>query len=82
MKAIGTAYLKQLGVEPTEQSILAAAADTLQLIAKSPTEAAGGDRARCRRCARDFREQRSVQLEGWIISRTEAELCALALLPP
>ena len=29
----------------------------------------------------DFREGRSVQVEGWILSRTEAELCALTLLP-
>jgi hypothetical protein len=30
---------------------------------------------------RDFQQGRSVQLEGWIVSRTEAELCALTLLP-
>jgi hypothetical protein len=29
---------------------------------------------------RDFREERSVQVEGWILSRTEAELCLLTLL--
>ena len=34
-----------------------------------------------RRCDRDdFERGRSVQLEGWILSRTEAEICALTLL--
>lgn len=79
-RAIGAAYLKQLGVESTEQAILAAADDTLQLIARSPTEAAAVT-ALTEAVRRDFREQRSVQLEGWIISRTEAQLCVLSLLP-
>jgi hypothetical protein len=80
LKAIGTAYLKQLGVEPTEEAILAAAADTLELIARAST-AATAVTALVQAVRRDFREQRSVQLEGWIISRTEAQLCALSLLP-
>jgi len=81
VKTIGAAYLRQLGVEPTEQSILAAAAGTLQLIAQSPTETAAVT-ALAQAVRRDFRQERSVQLEGWIMSRTEAELCTLALLPP
>jgi len=28
----------------------------------------------------DFARGRTVQLEGWILSRTEAEICALTLL--
>jgi hypothetical protein len=79
LKAIGTAYLKQAGVEAAEAAILATAADTLQLIARSATEAAAIT-ALSQTVRRDFREQRTVQIEGWIISRTEAQLCALALL--
>jgi hypothetical protein len=80
VKAIGAAYLKQLGVEPTEEAILAAAADALELIARSSTQAIALT-ALAQAVRRDFREQRSVQVEGWIISRTEAQLCALSLLP-
>lgn len=80
LKVIGTAYLKQLGVEPTEEAILTAAADTLELIARSSTQALAVT-ALAQAVRRDFREQRSVQLEGWIVSHTEAQLCALSLLP-
>jgi hypothetical protein len=80
LKAIGTAYLKQAGVEATEAAILETAAETLQVIARSATEAAALT-ALEQAVRRDFREQRSVQVEGWIISRTEAHLCALYLLP-
>ncbi len=79
LQSIGTAYLKHLGVEATEEAILASAADTLQLIASAPTDAAAVT-ALAQAVRRDFLEQRSVQLEGWIISRTEAHLCALSLL--
>jgi hypothetical protein len=79
LQAIGTAYLKHLGVEATEEAILASAADTLQLIARAPTDAAAVT-ALAQAVRSDFREQRSVQLEGWIISRTEAQLCALSRL--
>jgi hypothetical protein len=79
LKAIGTAYLKHVGVEAAEPAILATAAETLQLIGRSATEAAAIT-ALTQTVRRDFREQRTVQIEGWIISRTEAQLCALALL--
>lgn len=81
VEAIGEAYLKQLGIDRTEEAILAAAAGTLQLIARSPTETAAVT-ALVRAVRRDFREQRSVQLDGWILARTEVELCILALLSP
>ena len=80
LQAIGTAYLKHLGVEATEEAILASASDTLQIIARAPTDPAAVT-ALAQAVRSDFREQRSVQLEGWIISRTEAQLCALSLLP-
>jgi hypothetical protein len=80
LRTIGTAYLKQVGVEAAEPAILATAADALQLIARSATEAAAIT-ALTQAVRLDFREQRTVQIEGWIISRTEAQLCSLALLP-
>jgi hypothetical protein len=51
----------------------------LQLIGRSASEAAAIT-ALAQTVQRDFRAQRTVQVEGWIISRTEAQLCALALL--
>jgi hypothetical protein len=80
LRTIGTAYLKQVGVEAAEPAILATAADALQLIARSATEAAAIT-ALTQAVRLDFRERRTVQIEGWIISRTEAQLCSLALLP-
>lgn len=35
-----------------------------------------------RRRSRDFEEGRTVSLEGWVLSITEARLCALTLLYP
>jgi hypothetical protein len=33
-----------------------------------------------RRISDDFREERTVNLRGWVVSRTEARLCALVAL--
>ena len=80
-RAAGTAYLKQLGSDTSAASILAATRATTSMIegAVSQREAIDVLVAAVRR---DFREGRSVQVEGWILSRTEADLCALTLLPP
>jgi hypothetical protein len=79
-RSVGTAYLTQLGSDTTAPSILAAARGTIALIegAVSQREAIDILVAAVRQ---DFREGRSVQVEGWILSRTEAELCALTILP-
>ena len=79
-RAAGTAYLTQLGSDTTAPSILAATRNTTAIIegAVSQREAIEMLVAAVRQ---DFREGRSVQVEGWILSRTEAELCALTLLP-
>jgi hypothetical protein len=79
-RAVGTAYLKQLASDTTAPSILAATRGTTAIIegAVSQREAIEMLVAAVRQ---DFREGRSVQVEGWILSRTEAELCALTLLP-
>ena len=79
-RAAGTAYLKQLGSDTTAPSILAATRGTTTMIegAANRREAIEMLVAAVRE---DFRAGRSVQVEGWILSRTEAELCALTLLP-
>ena len=79
-RAAGTAYLKQLGSDTTAPAILAATRGTTAMIegAVNQREAIEILVAAVRQ---DFREGRSVQVEGWILSRTEAELCALTLLP-
>lgn len=79
-RAIGEAYLRHLQVEPTRASILEHAGGALKILASARnqkaalTELVGAVR-------RDFQAGSVVQLEGWIVSRTEAELCALTLLP-
>ena len=79
-RAIGKAYLRHLQVEPTRVSILEHTSGALQILAAARsqkmalTELASAVR-------RDFQEARVLQLEGWVLSRTELELCALTLLP-
>jgi hypothetical protein len=79
VRAIGEAYLRQLGREVNRESVLAVARETIDLIDRfrDPPDAI---RAIVREVRRDFEKGRSAQVEGWILSRTEAEICALTLL--
>lgn len=77
---VGTAYLRQFGLEPTRASILQAARGATRTIARASSQEKA-IAALVRDVQRDFREERSVQVEGWILSRTEVELCLLTLLP-
>lgn len=79
-RVAGTAYLTQLGRDTSQASILAATRDTTALIDAATSQREAID-VLVTAVRRDFREGKSVQVEGWILSRTEAELCALALLP-
>jgi len=79
-RTVGTAYLRQLGLEPTPASILQAARGATRTIARASSQERA-IAALVRDVQRDFREERSVQVEGWILSRTEVELCILTLLP-
>ena len=79
VRAIGEAYLRQLGREPNRESIHAAARGTLRSIDRARDERSA-IRALVRTVREDFERGRAVQLEGWILSRTEAEICALTLL--
>lgn len=78
-RTVGTAYLRQLGLEATPASILQAARGATRTIARASSQQKA-IAALVRDVQRDFREERSVQVEGWILSRTEVELCLLSLL--
>jgi hypothetical protein len=79
-RAIGESYLRQRGVEPIRASILDHAGGALQILAAARSEKAALTEL-VAAVRRDFQEGRIVLLEGWVLSRTEAELCALTLLP-
>ena len=79
-RTVGTAYLRQLGLEPTPASILQAARGASRTIERASSQEKA-IAALVRDVQRDFREERSVQVEGWILARTEVELCLLTLLP-
>ena len=76
---IGEAYLKHVGAEREPDAIRTAASGTLAVIAAAKTRQ-GALTSLVRAVRADFREGRTVELHGWVLSRTEAELCALALL--
>ena len=79
VQAVGKAYMRQLGRDATRESVLAAARAALETINRSKDQPSA-IRALVRAVREDFERGRSVQLEGWILSRTEAEICALTLL--
>ena len=79
VRAIGEAYLRQLGRDPNRESILAVARGTLESINRARDERSA-IQTLVRAVREDFERGRAVQLEGWILSRTEAEICALTLL--
>ena len=79
VRAVGEAYLRQLGRDTSRESVVAAARGALEAIDRSRDQP-GAIRALVRAVRDDFERGRSVQLEGWILSRTEAEICALTLL--
>jgi hypothetical protein len=79
-RAIGESYLRQLGLQPERRAILEHTRSTMEIIASARTQQAAMT-ALVGAVRRDFQESRVVQLEGWLVSRTEVELCALTLLP-
>ena len=79
-RAIGEAYLRQLEAEPTRASILKHTSRTLQILGPARGQSAAVT-ALVSAVRRDFQQGRIVQVEGWVVFHTEAELCALTLLP-
>ena len=78
VRAVGEAYLRQLGRDTTRESIVVVTRGALDAIGSRHEPDA--IRALVRAVREDFERGRTVQLEGWILSRTEAEICALTLL--
>jgi len=80
-RVIGAAYLRH---EPSEARLTS----LVELIAGGLPGGAGALRSAddalrallAGRVQQDFAEERTVCLEGWIVSRTEARLCGLAAL--
>ena len=79
-RAIGEAFIRQLGLDTSAESIRKASLGALEVIERASSQQ-NAIRELGLAVRRDFQQGRSVQLEGWIVSRTEAELCALTLLP-
>ena len=80
-RAIGKAFLTHLNLERSNDSIATAAQSTLEVIARAPS-APAAITALVQNVRRDFRTDRFVQLEGWLLSRTELDLCLLSLYLP
>jgi hypothetical protein len=78
VRVVGEAYLRQLGRDTTRDSVVAAARGALDAIGSR--NRVGATRALVEAVREDFERGRTVQVEGWILSRTEAEICALTLL--
>jgi hypothetical protein len=79
VRTVGEAYLRQLGRDASRESVLATARGALGAIDRA-RDPSGAIRALIRAVREDFERGRSVQLEGWVLSRTEAEICVLTLL--
>ena len=80
-RTVGATYLRQLGAATSQNEVLNATRDTRTLIDR----AAGQGEAIAaleNAIADDYRRGRSVQGDGWVLSQTEAEVCALTLLSP
>jgi hypothetical protein len=77
---VGSAFLRQMGVDAGPASILNATRATTRLIDRASSQDSA-IAALVSAVRKDFEDGRSVQVDGWILSRTEADLCALTLLP-
>jgi hypothetical protein len=77
-RALGEAYTLAGGFKsPADVPV----APTLQLIARAQSDSAA-IAALVRAVRSDFRDGRVVDVDGWIISRTEGELCVIVVLGP
>ena len=75
-RALGEAYVRAVGIKsPADVPV----APTLQLIARAQSDSAAIT-ALVRAVRSDFREGRVEDVNGWIISRTEGELCVIVML--
>jgi len=81
-RIIGLEYLRSAAEEATVPTLVGSIASALPG-GRGALDTAGEDELRelvTVLIRRDFEEERTVTLQGWIVSRTEAQLCALAAL--
>jgi hypothetical protein len=71
-RQVGRAYLKAMPADSDRAQLLS------QLAARLDHDPSRETYAAC--CRRDFAEGRTVTVNGWVLSQTEARLCALAAL--
>ena len=80
--AVGRAYLRQAPKEADPEFLIGAICETDADLRRVLVH---GDKFRLRKALRDrvrqdFADGRTVRVDGWLLSRTEARLCALAEL--
>ncbi len=71
-------YLAALAIPLTEQAVRAAASSTVAVIEAAPSDS-DAVTALVQRVRDDFGADVTFDLDGWVLSRTELELCALCL---
>jgi hypothetical protein len=79
-RVIGREYLRRIGGRPTTRALVDSITSGLPRRGRS-LGAATDDELRgmlAVQIRRDFGEERTIALQGWIVSLTEARLCALA----
>jgi hypothetical protein len=78
-RAIGRSYLRASPAEASISRLLASlAADGLAKVRLGPPMTLRAAAAHCIR--NDFLQRRTVKVDGWVLSLTEARLCALCAL--
>ncbi len=80
-QTVGRARLKALNASETREAITAIVGSTLGLITAASDEPAAL-KILIAAVRRDFVEGRSIDVEGWVLSPTEVDLCLLTLLTP
>jgi hypothetical protein len=82
-RVVGRAYLATHPDEADPVQLLAAieaAGGIGRSVARQPIDATALARAVAEAVRDDFLDRRTVRVDGWVLARTEARLCALAAL--
>jgi hypothetical protein len=81
-RGVGRDYLRQVSAEASPGVLTARVAERLPG-GLGTIDTVSDDRLRellLSATAEDFRDLRTVELDGWVLAKTEARLCALAAL--
>jgi len=76
---VGKAYLEQTDAETDQRALIEQLAESLPAV-KPVDESGAGNESVIQQVQADFDEGRTVMVEGWTMSVTESQLCALAAL--